>query len=442
MAEGRWHAIERWRIEALGLRGRRWRCPLLLWHDTIGRHRLGLPASSSATSTGWTPWVLMGLGLACFVPDRCVEELRDPERRFYGSPQDGLVRLGRRRCTCSASGLATQVAQHRRRRLTGVASRLRARVSRFSEPQDARFRALNTLAGLRPAAVAARRRPVARARADARGAGDHLRGRPRRAARRASTPSSASWPTARFPFAADDEDIHMADRAAADRDRRPGRRAGCTPRARATTRWPPTSRCSRATPRARAAEALDGAVRARWSTPPSATSTGRCPATRTCSAPSPSTCRTTCSPTSGCCCATASASRFVERADRGAAARRRRAGRARTSTPTAALVAAELGFERGRARTRSTRSPTATSCSTTSAPPRPARRTCRRLGAEIVLWSSEEFGFVTLLRRVDERLVDHAAEEEPRRRRAAARQGAADRRRTSPRCTACCTRCR
>ena len=41
------------------------------------------------------------------------------------------------------------------------------------------------------------------------------------------------------------------------------------------------------------------------------------------------------------------------------------------------MVAAELGFDARRARTRSTRSPTATSSSTTSAPPRPARRTSR-----------------------------------------------------------------
>ena len=53
-----------------------------------------------------------------------------------------------------------------------------------------------------------------------------------------------------------------------------------------------------------------------------------------------------------------------------------------------------------------------------------------RLGAEIVLWSSEEFGFCEAVRRVGLGLVDHAAEEEPRRRRAAARQGAAGRRRT------------
>ena len=51
-----------------------------------------------------------------------------------------------------------------------------------------------------------------------------------------------------------------------------------------------------------------------------------------------------------------------------------------------------------------------------------------RLGAEIVLWSSSEFGFCRGLRRVGVGLLDHAAEEEPRRGRAAAREGAAGRR--------------
>ena len=66
--------------------------------------------------------------------------------------------------------------------------------------------------------------------------------------------------------------------------------------------------------RAATAAAIDGADARRWSTPPSATSTGRCPATRTCSAPSRSTSATTCSPTSGCSRATASASRSSRRA--------------------------------------------------------------------------------------------------------------------------------
>ena len=51
-----------------------------------------------------------------------------------------------------------------------------------------------------------------------------------------------------------------------------------------------------------------------------------------------------------------------------------------------------------------------------------------RLGAEIVLWSSEEFGFCEVSRRVGLELLDHAAEEEPGRGRAAAREGAARRR--------------
>ena len=65
-----------------------------------------------------------------------------------------------------------------------------------------------------------------------------------------------------------------------------------------------------------------------------------------------------------------------------------------------------------------------------------------RLGAEIVLWSSEEFGFAEVVGRVGVRLVDHAAEEEPRRGRAAARQGAARRRAPGARSTASCTACR
>ena len=65
---------------------------------------------------------------------------------------------------------------------------------------------------------------------------------------------------------------------------------------------------------------------------------------------------------------------------------------ASTSTPTAALVAASSA-SRASPRTRSTRSRTVTSCSTTSRRPRPARPICPGSGAEIVLWSSEEFGF-------------------------------------------------
>ena len=52
-----------------------------------------------------------------------------------------------------------------------------------------------------------------------------------------------------------------------------------------------------------------------------------------------------------------------------------------------------------------------------------------RLGEEIVLWSSQEFGWIEIDDALRHRLVDHAAEEEPGRGRAGPRQGGpADRR--------------
>ena len=56
----------------------------------------------------------------------------------------------------------------------------------------------------------------------ARGAGDHRRRRPRRAA--AGLDAVEAELATSLPVRDDDEDIHMADRAAADRARRPGRR--------------------------------------------------------------------------------------------------------------------------------------------------------------------------------------------------------------------------
>ena len=92
--------------------------------------------------------------------------------------------------------------------------------------------------------------------------------------------------------------------------------------------------------------------------------TGRCPATRTSSAPSPSTSRTTCSPTSGCSGATSSASpaASMRAADLPLGAGALAGVNWNTSR---AAVAARARLRRRRARTRSTRSRTATSCSTT-----------------------------------------------------------------------------
>ena len=52
-----------------------------------------------------------------------------------------------------------------------------------------------------------------------------------------------------------------------------------------------------------------------------------------------------------------------------------------------------------------------------------------RFAEEIVLWTTPQFGFVRLLRRLLDRLLDHAAEAQPRRGRARARQDGPGRRR-------------
>ena len=174
-------------------------------------------------------------------------------------------------------------------------------MSRFSEPQDPAFQALERVARLRPAPVAPRRRPVARPRAHARRAGDHRRAT---TATRCSPALDAVEAELRDGHAsrsrADDEDIHMAIERRVTELAGPGRRQAAH---RALAQRPGRhrrralhARGGRA-PAPRRSTALMARAR---STPPSATSTGRCPATRTCSAPSPSTSPTTCSPTSGC----------------------------------------------------------------------------------------------------------------------------------------------
>ena len=86
------------------------------------------------------------------------------------------------------------------------------------------------------------------------------------------------------------------------------------------------------------------------------------------------------------------------------------------------------------ARTRSTRSPIATSRSNSSPPPRSSWRTCRAWPRSSIIWMSPRFGFVEHRRPLLHRLLDHAAEEEPGRARSscAARPGA---------CTARSSRC-
>ena len=86
---------------------------------------------------------------------------------------------------------------------------------------------------------------------------------------------------------------------------------------------------------------------------------------------------------------------FAEHAGAGGCRSAQARSRASTSTPTAGRSPPSLGFGRSY-RTRSTPSPAGTSSSTTSRPPPPAPPTSHVSGAELVLWSSSEFGFCEL----------------------------------------------
>ncbi|MBI5104711.1 MAG: hypothetical protein HZB46_06960 [Solirubrobacterales bacterium] len=83
--------------------------PVLLWHDVVAAIASEFELTPRYLVTGWSPWVLMGLGLVCLAVAGVIE-WRNRERRFY-APGGGawfgwgvsLYVLG--------FGLATQVAQ-------------------------------------------------------------------------------------------------------------------------------------------------------------------------------------------------------------------------------------------------------------------------------------------------------------------------------------------
>jgi hypothetical protein len=83
--------------------------PVVLWHrvvaDIAGEFRL----DANYLITGWSPWVLMALGLLCFVPV-VLEDWRDPDRRFHHSGTGAWLGWA---VTLYLLGfaLATQVAQ-------------------------------------------------------------------------------------------------------------------------------------------------------------------------------------------------------------------------------------------------------------------------------------------------------------------------------------------
>jgi hypothetical protein len=83
--------------------------PIVLWHHAIAAIASQFRVNAKYLVTGWSPWVLMVLGLACFIPVG-IAEYRDRERRFYRKGTGAWIGWG---VTLYLLGfaLATQVAQ-------------------------------------------------------------------------------------------------------------------------------------------------------------------------------------------------------------------------------------------------------------------------------------------------------------------------------------------
>ena len=83
--------------------------PIVLWHRVIADIASEFHLDAQYLITGWSPWVLMALGLLCFVPV-VVEDWRDRDRRFHHPGTGAWLGWG---ITLYLLGfaLATQVAQ-------------------------------------------------------------------------------------------------------------------------------------------------------------------------------------------------------------------------------------------------------------------------------------------------------------------------------------------
>ena len=82
--------------------------PVYLWHDVVA-DIARVSTWDTTLVAGWTPWVLMTLGLLCAVPV-VVEHLRNRERRFHRPGSGAWVGWGVSLYLLGFA-LATQVAQ-------------------------------------------------------------------------------------------------------------------------------------------------------------------------------------------------------------------------------------------------------------------------------------------------------------------------------------------
>jgi hypothetical protein len=83
--------------------------PIVLWHRVIAGIASDFRFDLNYLLTGWSPWVLMLLGLAFFVPV-AISNGRDPEGRFYPRARNAYAGWGIT-LYLLGFGLATQVAQ-------------------------------------------------------------------------------------------------------------------------------------------------------------------------------------------------------------------------------------------------------------------------------------------------------------------------------------------
>ena len=151
-----------------------------------------------------SPWLLMGLGLACFAYVMVLDR-RDRDRRFYGHADTRLVRVGRHAVPARLRpGDAGRPDGRRAQRLLAL-----RQVSRFTEPQDPAFQRMNTSLAfdrrLWPQDVA-----QSRAHATMLAARGIIGDDDRDALLAGLDAVERELADGTFPFAPDDEDIHMA----------------------------------------------------------------------------------------------------------------------------------------------------------------------------------------------------------------------------------------
>jgi hypothetical protein len=97
-----------WRTGAVGFAGAL-ALPIVLWHGVVAAIASEFHLDVRYLVTGWSPWVLMAMGLLCLAVAGFID-WRERERRFYGPGSAAWVGWGVSLYLLGFA-LATQVAQ-------------------------------------------------------------------------------------------------------------------------------------------------------------------------------------------------------------------------------------------------------------------------------------------------------------------------------------------